>query len=140
MSAASVKFWENAILKPQKIKLWSFIKKVVSFQWFGYSTQCKCSKAFNFSLFTVGYISLSPPLGAPLYAAVAYGLAKRGKHRILNEIFKKKKSKSKERFMTWIIFVIQFLSHQSSNITACYLMNYLDYVYEVRSNGIIVEK
>ena len=41
------KFWKNSIFKPQKINFWSFIKKALSFQWFGYQIPCKCNKTFN---------------------------------------------------------------------------------------------
>ena len=47
----------------------SFIKQVVSFQWFGYYIKCKCNKTFNFFIHGGDYSPLSPIpslLGAPV--------------------------------------------------------------------------
>ena len=80
--------------------------------------------------------------------SVTYGLGKRDKRSLLNEIFRKieilftmfhKNSIKKKLFMIRMVFVIRSLSYHPSSIMAGYLIHHFNYVYEVKLDCIIVD-
>ena len=69
-SAARTIFWKMVFLSPKKyiyfklgFKFWSFMKKMTSFQWFGYQIRINVTKLSIFSPLRRDYSPLSPFLG-----------------------------------------------------------------------------